>query len=238
MKPEPSPTGLRPLTIKRNATRYAEGSVLISMGHTKVLCNATVEQSVPNFLRNSDQGWVTAEYAMLPRSTTTRNDRESRKGKVTGRSMEISRLIGRSLRAAVDLTRLAGNTITLDCDVIQADGGTRCAAITGSMIALVDGMRWMVKKKLISELPLKFLVAAISVGIVKGKPTLDLCYEEDCGADVDMNVVMTEDGRFVEIQGTAEQTPFTDRQLLQLKKLAAKGIRELISAQRRSLRLQ
>lgn len=232
------PGSLRPVTIQRDYTDYAEGSVLISVGNTRVLCNASVSSRVPEFLKDSGQGWVTAEYAMLPRSTTTRSSRESLRGKPSGRTLEISRLIGRSLRCAVDLKKLAEYSITIDCDVIQADGGTRCASITGGMVALVDAIRWLRSKKMIDADPLRNLVAAVSAGIVDGIPVLDLCYEEDCGADVDMNIVMTDDKRFVELQGTAENRPFSELQLSKMKKLAASGIGELIRFQKKALRIK
>lgn len=233
----PGSTSLRPVTITRNYTRYAEGAVLIKQGNTQVLCTATVENRVPKFLAGSGRGWVTAEYGMLPRATHTRSGRESRSGRPSSRSLEISRLIGRSLRSAVNLEALGEHTITLDCDVIQADGGTRCASITGAMVALYDALGWLVKQKKIAALPLNYFVAAVSVGIIEGKPTLDLCYELDSNAEVDMNVVMTDDGRYVELQGTAEGAPFSERQLSRLRKLAAAGIVELIAKQRRSLKL-
>lgn len=229
---------MRPLRIRRNYTKYAEGSVLIEMGNTHVLCNATVESRVPDFLAGRGKGWVTAEYAMLPRSTHTRSPRDSKRGKPNGRSIEIGRLVGRSLRAAVDLQKLGEHSIVVDCDVIQADGGTRCASITGGMVALYDAIRSLRKEKRIEEDPVRHFVAALSVGIVGGKPIADLCYEEDSSAEVDMNVVMTDDRRFVEIQGTAEGEPFTDRQLSTLKKLAASGIAELVAAQKKALRIR
>lgn len=239
----PSPTSrdaknLRPVRIRRKFTRHAEGSVLIEQGDTHVLCNATVEARVPPHLLGRGTGWVTAEYALLPRATHTRSGRESLRGGPRGRTQEISRLIGRSLRCAVDLSLLGEHTITIDCDVLQADGGTRCASITGGMIALVDALRWMKKQKLVTDDPLRHFIAAISVGIVGGQPWLDLAYEQDCTAEVDMNVVMTDDGRFVELQGTAESKPFTVRQLGQLKRLAAAGIEELVQIQRKALRIR
>ena len=226
----------RPLKITRGFTRYAEGSVLIEQGQTRILCNASVETRVPSFLRGSGQGWITAEYAMLPRSTTSRSPRESRKGKPTGRSVEISRLIGRSLRAALDMQALGENCITIDCDVLQADGGTRCAAITGSMVALADAVAWMRQQGMIETDPIRHFIAAVSVGIVGGKAYLDLDYELDSAADVDLNVVMTDDHRFVELQGTAEREPFSDRQLTRMKNLAAQGIDALITAQQAALK--
>lgn len=229
---------LRPVRIRRNYTKHAEGSVLIEQGDTHVLCNASVEARVPPYLEGTGKGWVTAEYAMLPRSTHTRSRRESRQGGPRGRTQEISRLIGRSLRCAVDLSALGEHTITIDCDVLQADGGTRCASITGGMVALYDAIRWLKKEKLIQTDPVTHFVAAISVGLVDGAPWLDLAYEQDCRAEVDMNIVMTDDCRFVEIQGTAESEPFTDRQLSRLKKLAAAGIADLIAAQKQTLRVK
>jgi len=231
------PSHLRPLRLRRGYTEYAEGSVLIEMGRTRVLCNASVEDRVPDFLRGTGRGWLTAEYAMLPRSTHTRTLREARRGRPDGRATEISRLIGRSLRAAVDLEALGPYTITIDCDVLQADGGTRCAGITGGMVALVDALRWMKQKRLLSALPLRQLVAAVSVGILAGRPTLDLCYQEDSQAEVDMNVVMTDDRRFVEIQATAEGRPFSAAEFQRLRNLATRGIAQLIAAQKRALRL-
>lgn len=229
---------LRPITITRRFTDYAEGSVLFEAGRTRVLCNASISDGVPAFRRGSGEGWITAEYSMLPRATVSRSPRESVKGKQSGRTIEISRLIGRSLRAAVDLSLLGERTITFDCDVLQADGGTRCASISGSMIALVDAISTLQLNGSLSKdiNPVKCLVAAVSVGLVDGKPTLDLCYEEDSSAEVDMNVVMTEDGRFVEFQGTAEKEPFSEDQLAQLKALAVKGCLGLIKKQRAALR--
>ena len=228
----------RKIKITRNFTRFAEGSVLYEQGQTRVLCNASVETRLPSFLRGSGRGWVTAEYSMLPRSTSTRSQRESQRGKLNGRGVEISRLIGRSLRAAVDMEALGEASITVDCDVLQADGGTRCASITGGMIALYDALRWMKKQKMIETLPLRYMVGAISVGIVDGKPVLDLDYELDSSADVDLNVVMTANHRFIELQGTAEREPFTDRQLTQMKRLATKGIDELVAAQKKALKIK
>ena len=230
------PENLRPVKITRNYTRYAEGSVLYEQGHTKVLCNASVEQRVPPFLRGTGRGWVTAEYAMLPRSTHTRGRRDGKGSSPNSRGIEISRLVGRSLRAAVDLNALGEVSISVDCDVLQADGGTRCASITGGMIALVDALNWMKKQGLIEELPLKHYIAAISVGIINGTPTLDLDYELDSSAEVDMNVIMTDDGRYVELQGTAEEEPFSERQLSRMKKLAADGIEKLVRKQKAALK--
>lgn len=227
---------LRPLRIRRNFTRHPEGSVLIECGNTRVLCTASVEARLPEFRKASGKGWVTAEYGMLPRSTHTRMNREAKSGQ-SGRTLEIARLIGRSLRAAVDLDRLGPYTITVDCDVLQADGGTRCAGITGGMVALYDALRWMKAKKMLAEIPLQELVAAVSVGIIDGQPALDLCYEQDCRAGVDMNVVMTAGGKYIEIQGTAEHAPFSETELEALRKLAAKGIGQLVAAQRKALKI-
>lgn len=225
----------RPIKITRNYTRYAEGSVLIEFGETKVLCNATVEDKVPPFLKGKGQGWVTAEYGMLPRATHSRTQREAAKGKQTGRTMEIQRLIARSLRAVVDLAKLGERTITVDCDVIQADGGTRTASITGACVALHDALNSLVEKGALSESPMKGLVAAISVGIVEDTPVCDLEYVEDSNAETDMNVVMVEDGRFVEVQGTAEGEPFSHNELLVLLDLAKQGCEQLFAAQRAAL---
>jgi ribonuclease PH len=227
---------LRAVRITRNYLKHAEGSVLIEQGNTRVLCTATVEERVPPFLEGKGRGWVTAEYGMLPRSTHSRMKRESREGRPNSRSLEISRLIGRALRSAVDMGGLGERQITVDCDVIQADGGTRCASITGGMVALVDALQWLKRAKKLRRIPLRNLVAAVSVGIVNGKPVLDLDYEMDSSADVDMNVIMTQDGRFVEIQGTSEREPFTDRQMTLMKALAVKGIRTLIGKQKQALK--
>jgi ribonuclease PH len=226
---------LRPITLNRHFTRYAEGSVLVEFGATKVLCNATIEETVPPFLRGKGQGWVTAEYSMLPRATHTRSPRESSKGKVSGRTHEIQRLIGRSLRAVIDLSALGERTIQIDCDVIQADGGTRTAAITGAWVALADALNGLVTQGKLPTSPLRDTVAAVSVGIVGGVPMLDLCYEEDARAEVDMNVVVTGDGRFVEVQGTAEAEPFTVAELDLLRDLALRGCAELIRLQQKAL---
>ena len=228
---------LRSVIITREYTKHAEGSVLIEFGETKVLCNATVEHSVPRFLKGSGQGWITAEYGMLPRSTGTRMDREAARGKQSGRSLEIQRLIGRSLRAAVDLKILGENTIKIDCDVIQADGGTRTASITGGCVALVDAITAMLEDKVIAKSPLKQLVASVSVGIFKGNTVLDLDYLEDSSAETDMNIVMTEAGRFIEIQGTGEDGDFTHNQLSEMIGLAVSGIKTLIKKQRTILNL-
>jgi ribonuclease PH len=232
--PDPLPC-CRPVHLTRRYTKHAEGSVLFEQGDTRVLCTASVEEKAPPFLRGSGRGWVTAEYAMLPRSTATRTEREIRRGKPDARASEISRLVGRALRAAVALEALGERTVTIDCDVLQADGGTRCAAITGGMVALVDALDWMVGKGLLASRPLRQLVAAVSVGLCEGRPVLDLDYAHDAAAEVDLNVVMTEDHRFVEIQGTAEREPFTDRQLNALKALARAGIDELFAAQKNAL---
>jgi len=228
----------REIKITRHYTEYAEGSVLIEIGNTKVLCNASVSSSVPHFLRGKGKGWVTAEYAMLPRATHTRNQRESAKGKQGGRTLEIQRLIARSLRAAVDMKALGENMITVDCDVIQADGGTRTASITGACIALVDALNWMVKTGKLKSNPLKEMIAAVSVGIYKGTPICDLDYAEDSNAQTDMNVVMTESGGMIEIQGTAEEGAFSHEELLKLLSLAKNGIDTLIAAQKTSLNIE
>ncbi len=226
---------LRAVSIQRHFTRHAEGSVLISMGDTQVLCTASVLEKVPPFLKGQGQGWVTAEYGMLPRSTHTRSDREASKGKQSGRTQEIQRLIGRSLRSVMDMAALGERTIQIDCDVIQADGGTRCASITGAWVALSDAVRWMIQQGIISASPLKDSVAAVSVGMVGGQGVLDLDYEEDSGCDADMNVVMTGSGRFVEVQGTAEGHTFDRQELDALLDLAETGIRELKQCQHKAL---
>jgi ribonuclease PH len=226
---------VRPITITRHYTKHAEGSVLIEFGDTKVLCNATVEEGVPRFLKGQGQGWVTAEYSMLPRATHTRSAREAARGKQGGRTMEIQRLIARSLRAAVDLTKLGEYTITLDCDVLQADGGTRTASITGACVALVDALNHMQRKGQLKVDPFKGFVAAISVGIVAGQAVCDLEYVEDSAAQTDMNVVMMEDGRMIEVQGTAEGEPFSQQELGALIDLARGGIETLIQAQKAAL---
>ncbi|MBS1197595.1 MAG: ribonuclease [Proteobacteria bacterium] len=223
---------LRPLEITRHATRHAEGSVLISMGDTKVLCTASVEEHVPPFLRGKGKGWVTAEYGMLPRSTHTRTAREAAKGKQSGRTQEIQRLIGRSLRAVINLEALGERQITLDCDVLQADGGTRCAAITGAWIALMDACDRLVAEGKLAANPVREQVAAVSVGIYQGQPVLDLDYPEDSDCDTDMNVVMTGSGGLVEVQGTAEGEPFSREQMNTLLDLANKGLRQLMVAQK------
>ncbi len=232
---------LRPVTITRHYTRHAEGSVLVEFGHTKVLCTASVEEKVPPHKRGSGEGWVTAEYGMLPRATHTRSDREAARGKQSGRTQEIQRLIGRSLRCVFDLKALGERTISLDCDVIQADGGTRTAAITGAFVAAHDAVSWLQAQSKLSAAPnaspIRQFVAAISVGIVKGTPLLDLEYAEDSSCDTDMNVVMTAAGGFVELQGTAEGAAFSRSEMDALLGLADKGIRELIAAQRSALGL-
>ena len=227
---------LRPTTIRRRFTANPHGSVLIKAGSTHVMCTAMVEEGVPRFLRSSGQGWVTAEYSMLPGSTHQRKVREASVGRLEGRTQEIKRLVGRSMRAAVDLTALKGYTIWLDCDVLQADGGTRTASITGAYVALVDALRWMKTQKLLGALPLRCQIAAASVGIVDGHPALDLCYSEDAAAEVDMNVVMTDGDRFIEVQGTAEGRPFAEDELTHMLGLARRGIRELFHLQDRALR--
>ncbi len=229
------PAQLRDITIQRHFTKHAEGSVLITFGDTKVICTASVQQEVPRFLRGTGQGWITAEYGMLPRSTGTRMDREAARGKQGGRTVEIQRLIGRSLRAAIDLTKLGENTITIDCDVIQADGGTRTAAITGACVAVVDALRFLQRKGALLQDPLLQMVAAVSVGIVDGVPVLDLDYIEDSNAETDMNVVMTEAGGFVEVQGTAEGVPFSATDLQAMLDLAKRGVAELNGLQRAAL---
>jgi ribonuclease PH len=226
---------LRPVEITRNYLKHAEGSVLIEMGDTKVICTASVEERVPPFLRNTGKGWVTAEYSMLPRSTHTRTTRESSTGRASGRSYEIQRLIGRSLRSVTDLHGFGERSVWIDCDVIQADGGTRAASITGAYVALVDAFRKMVKDGVIEKVPIKDSVAAISVGKVDGAVLLDLNYGEDSKAEVDMNVVMTGQGKFVEIQGTAEEEAFTKKEMDGLTRLAQKGIGELTKIQKKSL---
>ena len=226
---------LRPVIIERNYLKYAEGSCLISVGNTKVICTASIEDKVPPFLKGSSQGWITAEYAMLPRATQVRSMREVTKGKPTGRTQEIQRLIGRALRSVVDLSLLGERTIHLDADVIQADGGTRTTSITGCFVALIDALRYLVDHNILSELPVSDYVAATSVGKVKGELLLDLCYEEDSQAEVDMNIVMTGQGKLIEIQGTAEQNPFTRSELEQMLDLAEKGISSLVALQRRVL---
>jgi len=229
---------LRTLRISRHYTCHAEGSVLVEFGRTKVLCTASVEEKVPPFLKGKGQGWVTAEYGMLPRSTHTRTDREAARGKQSGRTQEIQRLIGRSLRAVTDLSALGERQVTLDCDVLQADGGTRCASITGACVALHDALSGLVAAGKLATHPMKDFVAAVSVGIVNGAPVLDLNYDEDSSCDTDMNVVMTGAGGMCEIQGTAEAAPFTRAELDALLALAEKGITEIIVAQKAALELK
>src|SRR5574340_616012 len=229
------PDALRPLSFTRQFTKHAEGSVLVSMGDTRVLCTASVLDKLPPHKKGSGEGWVTAEYGMLPRSTHTRTDREAARGKQSGRTQEIQRLIGRSLRAVVDLEKLGERTILIDCDVIQADGGTRTASITGAFVALYDAVRDLLGKGLIEESPLKDFIAAVSVGIYHGAPVLDLDYEEDSACDTDMNVVMNDGGGFIELQGTAEGHAFRRDELAALLALAQQGIGELIEAQRAAL---
>ncbi|PTQ91022.1 ribonuclease PH [Agitococcus lubricus] len=226
---------LRAINITRQYTKHAEGSVLVEFGATKVICTASVEAGVPRFLKGKGEGWVTAEYGMLPRSTHTRNEREAAKGKQGGRSLEIQRLIGRSLRAMVDLKKLGENTILIDCDVIQADGGTRTASITGAAVALADALNYMLNKKMVKQDPLRHLIAAVSVGVVKGQVVLDLDYDEDSNCETDMNVVMTQLGGFIEVQGTAEGKPFTREQADAMLALAEKGIQQLIVHQQQAL---
>ena len=226
---------LRDIIITRNYTKHAEGSVLVEFGDTKVLCNASVEKSVPRFLKGSGKGWITAEYGMLPRSTNTRMDREAARGKQSGRSLEIQRLIGRSLRAAIDLTKLGEHTIKIDCDVIQADGGTRTASITGGCVAMMDAINHMIANKILSTNPAKQLIASVSVGIFKGHAVLDLDYDEDSNAETDMNIVMTESGGFIEVQGTGEDGDFSHDQLLEMLALGKSGIEELVAKQKQVL---
>lgn len=226
---------LRPISITRNYTKHAEGSVLVEFGDTKVICNATIVQGVPRWMKDDGKGWITAEYGMLPRSTGDRMDREAARGKQTGRTQEIQRLIGRSLRAALDLKVLGEYTITIDCDVIQADGGTRTAGITGGCVALVDALRFMQRKKMLKTDPFKNLVAAISVGMYKGKAVLDLDYAEDSTAETDLNVVMTESGGIIEVQGTAENGSFSRQEFDAMLDLAQQGIEQLLEAQRQAL---
>jgi ribonuclease PH len=230
-----TPSQLREINIERNFTCHAEGSVLVSFGNTRVICTASVEPGVPRFMRGQGRGWVTAEYGMLPRSTNSRMGREASRGKQGGRTVEIQRLIGRSLRAALDLNKLGEFTITIDCDVIQADGGTRTAAITGACVALVDALNHLQRKKLIKDDPLIQMIASVSVGIYEGVPVLDLDYPEDSAADTDMNVVMGESGAFIEVQGTAEGAPFDRQELNSLLDLASDGVMELVARQRAAL---
>jgi ribonuclease PH len=229
------PAELRPVTIERGYTRHAEGSVLIAFGDTRVICTATIEEGVPGFLKGRGQGWVTAEYGMLPRSTHTRTDREAARGKQSGRTQEIQRLIGRSLRAVTDLGELGERTVKLDCDVIQADGGTRTASVTGAFVALYDALARLQDRGVLPGSPVRDFVAAVSVGLYEGEAVLDLDYAEDSGCDTDMNVVMTGSGGFVEVQGTAEGDPFSAAQMQALIALAQRGIAELIAKQKAAL---
>ncbi|TMH48697.1 MAG: ribonuclease PH [Betaproteobacteria bacterium] len=236
MRPsERRPDELRPFAIDRHYTRHAEGSVLVAFGDTRVICTASVEEGVPGFLRGRSQGWVTAEYGMLPRSTHTRIEREAARGKQSGRTQEIQRLIGRSLRAVTDLEKLGERTVKIDCDVIQADGGTRTASVTGAFVALYDAVGTLLERGVLSASPIRDFVAAVSVGLVEGVPVLDLDYAEDSGCETDMNVVMTGSGGFVEIQGTAEGEPFSTAQMSALVALAKQGIAELIAKQKAAL---
>lgn len=229
------PNQMRDVKITRNYTKHAEGSVLVEFGDTKVICTASIDESVPRFLKGKGQGWVTAEYGMLPRSTGSRMQRESAKGKQQGRTVEIQRLIGRSLRAALDLEALGENTIQLDCDVIQADGGTRTASITGAFVALADAISVLREKGRLKGEPLKYMVAAISVGVYEGEAVLDLDYPEDSNAETDMNVIMTDEGGFVEVQGTAEGDAFSYNELESMLALAKQGIEELTALQKQAL---
>ena len=229
------PDEMRPVLIKRNYTKFAHGSVLIEVGNTKVICTASIEDSVPPHKKNTGEGWITAEYSLLPGSTPKRVSRESSRGKVGGRTHEIQRLIGRSMRAIVDLSAIGERTIWIDCDVIQADGGTRVASITGAYVALVDAINWLKNNVEIIGEPLLGSVAAVSVGVVDSVPLLDLCYEEDVSADVDMNIVLTGDGEYIELQGTAEKQTFSEEELAQMIGQAKKGISELTLIQKESL---
>ena len=236
MRPDQrSPEQMRAARITIDYLATAEGSALIEIGNTRVLCAASIEETVPPFLRNSGKGWVTAEYSMLPRATVTRTPREVTKGRLSGRTHEIQRLIGRSLRAVVDMAALGERTIIVDCDVLQADGGTRTASITGAFVAMALAMRQLAKFKAVNRIPIRDHVAATSVGIVNGTPMLDLCYEEDSQAEVDMNIVMTSAGHFIELQATSEKTPFDDAQLALLLGLGRRGVQELVALQRRAL---
>ncbi|MBB1518419.1 ribonuclease PH [Aquipseudomonas campi] len=230
-----APSQLRNVRITRNYTKHAEGSVLVEFGDTKVICTASVESGVPRFLKGQGQGWLTAEYGMLPRATGDRNQREASRGKQGGRTLEIQRLIGRSLRAALDMSKLGENTIYIDCDVIQADGGTRTASITGAMVALVDALKLLKKRGALKGEPLKQMIAAVSVGIYQGEPVLDLDYLEDSAAETDLNVVMTSAGGFIEVQGTAEGAPFQPEELNAMLALAQQGMRELFELQQAAL---
>ena len=236
MRPSGRTAGqIRPISIIRHFTSHAEGSILVEFGNTRVLCTATVEEGVPRFMKGEGRGWITAEYSMLPRATHTRSQREAARGKQTGRTLEIQRLIARSLRAAVDLKMLGENTITLDCDVIQADGGTRTASITGACVALVDALSWMRTKGILKTNPLRTMIAAVSVGIYNGEPVVDLEYVEDSAAETDMNVVMTDTGKLIEVQGTAEEQPFSFEEMYEMMDLAKHGLREIFDMQKAAL---
>ena len=230
------PDELRPIKITKDYLKYAEGSCLIEMGNTKVIASASIENGVPPFLRGTGKGWITAEYGMIPRSCKTRTQREASKGKQGGRTYEIQRLIGRSMRSVADMTKFGERTIWMDCDVIQADGGTRCASIVGSFVSLALALNTLKKEKLFDEFPLNDYVAAVSIGMVGGQPVLDLDYDEDSTAEVDMNVVMTGSGRFIEIQGTAEREPFSKEKMAHLIALAEKGIKKIVSLQKKELK--
>ncbi len=232
-----APDELRSLTFTRHYTKYAEGSVLVTMGNTKVLCNVSITPGVPRFLKEKKQGWITAEYGMLPRATHERSEREAARGKQSGRTMEIQRLIGRALRSAVDLKQLGENTISIDCDVIQADGGTRTAAISGGCVALHDALTLFQAKGIIKTLPLKHFISAVSVGMYEGTPVLDLDYDEDCAAQTDMNIVMNEKGAFIELQGTAEDTSFSFDELQAMLALAKSGNEQIHAKQKEALGL-
>ncbi|WP_312353550.1 ribonuclease PH [Aminipila sp.] len=223
---------IRKVKITNNYLMSAEGSVLMEMGNTKVICTASVDESTAKHLKGTGQGWITAEYGMIPRSTATRKTRDASRGKIDGRSMEIQRLIGRSLRSVVDMSKMGERTIWIDCDVIQADGGTRTASITGAFVAMVEAMKWMKAQGMIEEIPVKGLVSAVSVGIIDGEKMLDLCYYEDSRAQVDMNLVMTDKGEYIEVQGTGEEAPFTSEDLTELLELGKKGCMELNRAQK------
>ena len=236
MRPSGRTAGqIRPVSFTRNFTCHAEGSVLVEFGNTKVLCNATVDEGVPRFMKGEGRGWVTAEYSMLPRATHTRSHREAAKGKQSGRTLEIQRLIARSLRAAVDLKMLGENTIVVDCDVIQADGGTRTASISGACVALADALSHMRGKGIIKTNPMKCMIAAVSVGVFEGIPVVDLEYAEDSKAETDMNVVMTDTGKLIEVQGTAEEEPFSFEEMYEMMELAKRGIREIFDHQKAAL---
>lgn len=229
---------IRKTVLKAGVNEFAEGSCLIQVGKTQVLCTASIEERVPPFMKGEGRGWVTAEYAMMPRSCKTRIPRDSGKGKVNGRSVEIQRLIGRSLRSVVNFEKLGERTVWIDCDVMQGDGGTRCASITGAFVALYQACQWLLKKNLITQNPISDYLAAVSVGIVSGQAMADLCYLEDSNADVDMNLVMTGKGRFVELQGTAEQEPFTDKELGSMIALGRNAIKDLIALQKKALKIK